>query len=331
MRVAVCIATYNQGHLLREAIASCMAQDYENLDVCVFDDYSTDATKYLLDSLSHRFMNLHYTDGANGFGEKDKAQHGTGGAFNKAIEMAGWNYISADIVVLLCSDDVFTNPKVISDIVNKFKKNPCLVHVSRYYHQFIDGDRSPVRAWRTNDIIELANNPSGLAFRRDALLSENISSGDKTLKYQLSNKMFVEAASLVSSVLKGRLDYPNVAYAILPYDTVAVRIHQSISRSKDYYLKRWTSSPVEEWAKVGGRALANDFTSLIQIKNYFTIDAVIKECVNFVKVKPKNIINPSFWLFSLVAILTPRWLLLKIPHWYRVTWGKATTKEVKRT
>lgn len=302
MKISVCIACHNQGHLLADAVDSCLKQEYEDKEIVVLDDASTDMTK---DVMYRKYFDnpivKHY---------RSNEPSGTGGAFNKAI-----SYATGDVIVLLCSDDVFNDTKVLSDIAEKFKSNPHLVHLSRYYHQFIDGDRSPVRAWRMDDVYELANNPSGLAFRAKPIRDFGI---------ELSNKMFVEAATMVHDLcMVGDSD-------ILRYDTVAVRIHQSISRSKDYYLKRWTSSPVEEWAKVGGSALANDFTSLIQIKNYFTIDAVIKECVNFVKVKPKNIINPAFWFFSLVAILTPRWLLLKIPHWYRITWGRAMTKEVKR-
>lgn len=95
---------------------------------------------------------------------------------------------------------------------------------------------------------------------------------------------------------------------------VAVRIHQSISRTKDYYLKRWTSLPVEEWAKVGGKSLANDFTSLIQIKNYFTLDVVIKEAISFIKVNPINIIKPTFWFFTIISVATQNTFIKNPPN-----------------
>jgi glycosyltransferase involved in cell wall biosynthesis len=275
MKVSICIANYKQDHLLPDLISSIESQDYNNIETCIYHD---------------------------------KEGVGTGEAFNRAIALA-----KGDVIILMCADDVFTCSQVVSDIVGHFKTFPDIVHVSRYYHQFNDGDRSPVRAWRCNDIIELANNPSGLAFRKSAI-------GDS----RLSNKMFVEASSFVSSIIKNKF------YAIIKYDTVAVRIHQSISRTKDYYLKRWTSSPVEEWAKVGGKSLANDFTSLIQIKNYFTLDVVIKEAISFIKVNPINIIKPAFWFFTIISVATPRTLLLRIPHWYRITFGKWTTRKVCR-
>lgn len=277
VKVSICIANYKQDHLLPEALESCKAQNYSNIETVVYNDL----------------------DGC-----------GSGGAFNRAIIHA-----TGDIVVLLCADDVFTDSRVISDIVKLFKSNKYLVHVSRHYHQFIDGDRRPVRAWRGNDVIELANNPSGLAFKRESIIHGE----------GLSNKMFVEAPALVRAVLRHEWEYE-----IMEWDTVAVRIHNSTARSKDYYKKRWVSSPIEEWTKLGGKSLLRDYTSLIQIKNYFTTRAVLKECWNFIRLRPLNILSPGFWFFSIIAICTPRTILRHIPHLYRITIGRWTTREVKR-
>lgn len=294
-------------HLLDEAIQSCADQDYDNIELIILDDASTDNPEYY-EKLKRQFVWMKYF--------RSDEPSGTGGAFNKAIAKSTGEYI-----VLLCADDVFTHKQVISDIAEVFDKSPQVGHVTRYYHQFIDGDRRPVRAWRCNDVFELGNNPSGLAFRREALKD-----GRTGQFYELSNKMFVEAVTLVHSVVQRS----RWGCCIIAWDTVAVRIHQSISRNKAYYRKRWTSSPVEEWTKAGGTALQHDFTSLVQIKNYFTTSAVIKECFNFLKLRPINIIEPGFWFFGVVSILTPRFVLMRLPHWYRVTFGRWTTKELKR-
>lgn len=294
--VSICIASHNMAHLLGAAIHSCDIQDYPNKEIVVLDDASTDGTETFRYKPTIRYFH-------------SEEPSGTGGAFNKAIR-----YAKGEIIVLLCADDFFTDTRVISDIVSIFKTYRNVGHITRYYHQFIDGDRRPVRAWRTEDPIEQGNNPSGLAFRKSAMEG-----------CELSNKMFVEASSLVNAVLK-----KGWAYKILKWDTVAVRIHNSISRSKDYYLKMWTTSPVEEWSKVGGEAIQVDFTSLIQIKNYFKTSAVIKECWNFIKLRPMNLFNIGFWFYALISILTPRFILRKLPHLYRITLGRWTTKEVKR-
>jgi hypothetical protein len=136
--------------------------------------------------------------------------------------------------------------------------------------------------------------------------------------------MFVEVAVLV----KAMTTLPNW-YSILEYDTVAVRIHKSISRTPGYYKKMWKESPVLEWANLGWKS--TDFTHLLQVKNNFTTKAVLSEILAFLHVNIWNILNPSFWFFSLVALATPRAILYRVPEWYRSTLGRWFTHEVKRT
>lgn len=299
MKVSVCIACHNQEKFLAESIGSVMNQDYKNIEIILLDDASTDKT----------FLWKYIFCGYDKYYFRSEEPSGTGGAFNKAISHA-----TGDIIYLLCSDDIITDKRVISDVVDIFKKYPEVVHVTRYYHQFVDGDPHPVRAWRMDDIMELANNPSGLAFRRSAI-------GD----CQLSNKMFVEASSFVSCIRKSS----KVGWTmIMPWDTIAVRVHKSIARSPDYYKKMWKSSPVEEWAKVGWKS--RDFTHLIQVRNYFTWKATFSEVTKFIRLNKWNLIHPAFWFFAAVALLTPRVILFRLPEIYRATWGRWTTRAVKR-
>lgn len=295
-KVSICIACHNQAHLIGEALESCFNQEYTNIEVIVLDD----ASKIPL-AIKHDKVKVFRSDEPSGSGE----------AFNKAISQA-----TGDIVVLLCADDYFTSPLLITDIVATFTKYPQVIHLTRYYYQFVHGDKSPVRAWRSDNILELANNPSGLAFRRSAIG-----------KCKLSNKMFVEAPTFVYQIMHSNKKGLSM---VLPWDTVAVRVHDSTARSREYYRKRWTSSPIEEWVKLGGTDLLHDFTSFIQIKNYFTTWAVVQEMFNFIKLRAFSVLEPCFWFFGILSILTPRWLLMRIPGWYRKTLGKATTKPILR-
>lgn len=288
LSVSICIANYKQDNFLPEGLASCKMQDYENIELCVFND---------------------------------EEGIGSGEAFNRAIAMA-----KGDVIVLLCADDVFTDKHVISDIVKVFETYPQMAHVSRWYHQFVDGDRHPVRAWRGENVIELANNPSGLSFRASYLM---IPTADEFIKRpslkiipRLSNKMFVEAPFLVWEILS-----ENNIWSIIKYDTVAVRVHKSTARSPEYYRKMWTSSPVEEWSKLGWKT--NDFTHLIQVGVNFEKKAVVQEAKQFININFWNIFNPVFWFFFCVA-LCPRKNLYYIPEIYRLTWGRWTTREIKR-
>jgi hypothetical protein len=137
--------------------------------------------------------------------------------------------------------------------------------------------------------------------------------------------MFVEAASLVCGVMDKEW-----AATTLPWDTVAVRIHQSISRNKEYYRKRWVSSPIEEWVKVGGEDLLNDWTSLIQIKNFFEFKGLLKEISNFMRLNPSLWLNPLWHLYVLALILTPRAITMKAPDIYRRLFGHKVTSSIIR-
>jgi glycosyltransferase involved in cell wall biosynthesis len=242
---------------------------------------------------------------------RSDANKGVGGAFNEAIKES-----TGDIVVLMCADDLFCNDYVISDMVKIFEGNPDVLHISRYYNQFIDGDRRPVRAWRSKNPFVLANNPSGLAFRRSAI------EGCKC-----STKMFVETTALVHDAC---LKNPTGKIAILKYDAIAARVHKSTSTQSGYWLKHRVSSPVMDQVSLGAKEISTDFASLIQIKNGFTIGAVWEEIINFVKVRPLNILHPSFVFFALLSLFCPRSILRNLPNLYRKTWGRWTTKEIKR-
>lgn len=50
-KVSVLVITYNQAHLVRETVASCLAQDYDDFEVVVADDGSTDGTADVLREL----------------------------------------------------------------------------------------------------------------------------------------------------------------------------------------------------------------------------------------------------------------------------------------
>jgi len=298
LSVSIVIATYNMAKFLPETIRSCNWQDH-GAEIILYDDCSTDNTHDLY--ATHSFIK-YYRGDKNG---------GVGNAFNAGIEKA-----TGDIVILMCADDLFCDSRVISDIVKCFEVDPQIFHVSRYYHQFIDGDRRPVRAWRSSNPFVLANNPSGLAFRRSAI------DGCKC-----SSKMFVETTSLLRDAC---LKNPNGKIAILKYDAIAARVHKSTSTQAGYWLKHRVSSPVMDQVSLGAKEMAMDYASLIQIKNGFRMSAVLEEIWNFVKIRPLNLLNPIFWFYTILVIITPRMFLRSIPNLYRRTLGRWTTREIKR-
>jgi len=296
-KVSICIATFNMADVIMETLVNCLAQDYENKELIVYDDCSTDSTQHFL----KEFHWIKYIRG--------EVNKGVGEGFNSAIAAA-----KGDIIITFCADDLWTDKRAVSDIVEVFQTYPSVGYVTRWYYQFISGvDRRPVRAWRGRDPITLANNPSGLAFRREALIG-----------CSCSNRMFVETTKLAAQVVAKDWDAH-----IIPWDMVAVRVHGSTSTKSGYWLKRRVSSPVMDWYALGGD-MTRDYVSFIQIKNGFTIAAVWEEIWNFVKLRPLNLLHPAFWFFALIALITPRTILRKLPAFYRNRIGRLITREIKR-
>jgi|TARA_R100000501_G_C2614024_1_gene107944 glycosyltransferase involved in cell wall biosynthesis len=307
-KVSIVIASYNMVHLIHETIASIMAQSYANKEVILYDDCSTDGTSDINWDIYKIHVPVTYVKGEKNLG--------VGNAFNEGIKRA-----TGDYIVLMCADDLFCNPHVISDIVTIFDDLPSVGHVTRFYHQFVDGYKGPVRAWRSPNPIIQANNPSGLAFRKSALKVPR----KFEVYHQCSNRMFIETSYLVSEVIKA-----GWKTGWLYYDAIAARVHASTSTQCGYWLKRCISSPVEDWVSIGGKEILRDFTSFIQIRNGFNLKFLLREIGLFIKMRPINLLYPQFWFFALVAILTPRSILRGIPLFYRHRIGRFFTCEVKR-
>lgn len=97
MKVSVLIRTFNRADLVGEAVKSALSQTYENLDIVVVDDGSSDSTADVLRSFrDHRIRTLTHD-----------CNRGVGAACNTGIRAA-----TGDFVAWLDSDDVWHPNKV---------------------------------------------------------------------------------------------------------------------------------------------------------------------------------------------------------------------------
>jgi glycosyltransferase involved in cell wall biosynthesis len=84
------IATYNRGHIVGEAIESILQQTYENIEVIVVDDGSTDDTQEKLKQYGDRIRVLYQNNS------------GPAAAWNRGIEAS-----QGEIIAFLGSDDIW--------------------------------------------------------------------------------------------------------------------------------------------------------------------------------------------------------------------------------
>lgn len=112
--VSVIINNYNYGHFLAEAIDSALHQTYQNVEVIVVDDGSTDHSGAVIASYGDRILAVIKENG------------GQASAFN-----AGFTVSRGDIICFLDADDIFLSHKV-EEIVKARQKYPDAV---LYYHR----------------------------------------------------------------------------------------------------------------------------------------------------------------------------------------------------
>ncbi|MDY6792708.1 MAG: glycosyltransferase [Thermodesulfobacteriota bacterium] len=104
--VSVIIPTYNRGWILKEAIDSVLSQHFDNIELIVVDDGSTDNTMDILDAYARDIIVLRQDN------------RGVSAARNAGISCA-----SGQLIAFLDSDDLWLSGKVSSQ-VDFFHSNP---------------------------------------------------------------------------------------------------------------------------------------------------------------------------------------------------------------
>jgi len=292
-KVSILIPCYNNEMTICKAIDSCVFQDYPSLEIIVSDNRSIDRTPTLVSYYPQVFYH------------KTKVNKGGTYNMNGLLKLA-----TGDYLVMLCADDYFTSPKVISYIARIFKAFPEVGFIGRYYYHFLDGFDFPIRTFRSQNPYRSADQWSGLAFRN--------------IPFELKHSMFVETVAPVKELLDKGWDY-----RIIGWDTVAVRTTKENNGSQ--VKKVYEHSPIKNWVDLIGKdyEVLTNFVSLIQIKNWGTFKALIREIYLFIKYKPTNLFRVDFWFFSLVSLLAPRFLLKELVWFYKLRIGRHFVKEIK--
>lgn len=104
--VSILINNYNYHRFLAEAIDSALAQTYDNFEVIVVDDGSTDGSREIIKQYENRIIPVLKENG------------GQASAFN-----AGFAASQGEIICFLDSDDIFL-PEKVTEIVKAFTNYP---------------------------------------------------------------------------------------------------------------------------------------------------------------------------------------------------------------
>ncbi|MEY0246385.1 glycosyltransferase family 2 protein [Morganella morganii] len=133
MKISIITATYNSEKTIIDTIKSLESQTYDNIEYIIIDGKSKDNTLDLIRNNSKRVSKI--------ISEPDS---GIYDALNKGIM-----HSTGDIVGFLHSDDIFSYPDAISDLVNKLSSdNSDAIYADLDYISKEDDDKI-IRHWRS--------------------------------------------------------------------------------------------------------------------------------------------------------------------------------------
>lgn len=120
-KISVIIPTYNRGNLIERSVRSVLDQTYDNLEVIVVDDCSTDDTKSVVKKIEDSRVNFC----------KLPNNGGAGHARNEGVKLA-----SAELIAFHDSDDVWRMDKLEKQM-NYWKQHPefSMVYCSYLSHR----------------------------------------------------------------------------------------------------------------------------------------------------------------------------------------------------
>ena len=117
--VSIFIITHNRSRLLINAIDSVIKQTYENIEIIVIDDYSTDDTQEVVKKLQNKYSKLKYI--------KLPVQSGANTARNQGILAANGEFVTG------LDDDDEMLPHRITKLMEAYSENFAYVYSQVYY------------------------------------------------------------------------------------------------------------------------------------------------------------------------------------------------------
>lgn len=323
-KVSVCLPVYNAARTILATIKSILNQTFKNFELVVVDNASTDNTLDLVRTIQDKRLKIY----------QNKKNLGCGRNLEECKKRA-----QGQILFYICTDDL-VDTRALEKVYQVFKKAPDVGLVTRAYYWFEESPSKAIRARKSfekdflisindnyqkiKEVLQLSDQISGTAFRK------------KYMQVPFGKKPFIETATLVAQMLK------ECKAVVLKDYLIAVRISSSGTLKPDVY----QDSPLLSWYNLVTKTykgkkyqglrkylinnfVANNFIGLVQIKNFGSYQALLREIYYLIKIKWQNIFSFRFWFFTLGTILTPRFLLKKLVVIYKNRINACFLKNVK--
>ena len=141
--VSILIINYNNEKYLDRAIKSCINQTYKNLEILIYDDKSTDGSKFLLNKYSKHKKIKYFINKSK---KKNIPAIDAKNSYYKLISKS-----KGDLIFLLDSDDYFVKDKVYK-IVKKFNQNK-KIHLIQDLPLIITNNKKKIFKKNKNNLI----------------------------------------------------------------------------------------------------------------------------------------------------------------------------------
>lgn len=311
MKLSIVIPIYNQAEVFLETYECLNRQTFQNFEIVLGNDKSTDSISDLISKLKD--PRLRFFDFETNVGYSRNLA--------RTIQVA-----EGDIIVLLGADDIFSE-NYLERVATAFSDNK-VTGISRSYYWF---NSSPERAVRykpgvrknviRNESITIDSDPEDIrqllsSCDQLSLLAFRNFSGIAQL---IVHDIFTAHVYLMTDALKkGHV----IFLSGLP---LAVRIGVSQTR---LISEIYDDSPVLQWIRLVNslcddrreklcRFLINEWVAknhigLLQIRNYGTFGAFMREVKLLVKHRPANLISARFYLIVILCFMLPRGVLSRL-------------------
>ncbi len=328
-KFSVLLPTYNGADIVKTAIDSVLKQDYQNFEIIVSDDNSKDETIKVVRSYKDKRIKVFI----------NKKNLGVCGNLNQCLK-----YAKGDIIYPLGQDD-FLSKDALSSTNRAFNISPEIGGVTRPYRWYDPHTKTTIR--RRDP---LNPNKDEVVYITDSL---------DRVKAVFKNLDSLTALGYRRKFMKRPFHkdiFPTIAdpFAAIFKKHPVVFLHNYVSSVTQEKSQTWIvssiyeKSPVLSWAQMFDRIfpekkfekvreyckknfVAANYVGLAQIRNYSKRPYwyTVREIYYLAKINSYNLLKPKFWIFSLGALITPRFILIPVAEFYKRTIGKALYKNVR--
>lgn len=328
---SICIPVYKGSHILGKALDSIFNQKFDGeFEVIIGEDtpleFSNEIKKVEELIGEYDSSKIKYI----------KNQKNLTYAINlqNIVSLASGKYL-----FLMAQDDVLS-PYALQKTYDAFLLDKDIGCVTRPYFWFMDNPNTPVRmitpynqkkdaivsVFKKDEfmkIFESLGQLSGLAYRRDFI------------EIPFNEECFPAHIYPFAGILR------KYKCVFLKDYTVAVGILDSQTRSISSI---YDLSPTESWLRMYNTVFAGEefkqqrkwgvehicghnFEGLIQLKSYAKSGVLLKEIKILIKNRPINLLSFKFWVFVLILLLIPRFILIRVIDLYK---AKINSRRVKK-